>query len=345
MCSASVPAWGQTDEQRASARSLATEGASAFREGRFKEAAEFFSKAESLVHAPPHLLFLARAYTKLGQFVKAREAYLKITRETLEPKAPPAFREAQTAASNELSTLEPKIAGLTVKVQGGESAKDLTVRIDDVTMSNVLIGARQPIDPGEHKIDATATGLRAQPFKVKLLDGESSVVILKLEVDASAQTGAASAVAASPTSAPSATSASAADASPVADSGAPHGSSNSMRTGAYVALGVGALGLGIGTVFLLKSQSKHSQADEICSLPGPRPCPLSRQAEVDQLDSDGKSAATIGIVGLVVGGIGAAAGVGLLVASGSKGGDAKSASAPGIEPWIGLHSAGVSGRF
>jgi len=48
-------ALAQSDEQRAAARSLATEGAGAFNDGRYQEAVELFSKAESLVHAPPHL--------------------------------------------------------------------------------------------------------------------------------------------------------------------------------------------------------------------------------------------------------------------------------------------------
>jgi hypothetical protein len=88
------PAAAQGDEQRAGARTLATEGAQAFNEGRFKDAVDLFGKAESLVHAPPHLLFMARAYTKLGQYVKAREAYLKIVKEQLPANAPQAFRDA-----------------------------------------------------------------------------------------------------------------------------------------------------------------------------------------------------------------------------------------------------------
>jgi len=58
-------AFAQSDEQRAGARTLATEGAQAFNESRFKDAVDLFSKAESLVHAPPHLLFMARAHAKL----------------------------------------------------------------------------------------------------------------------------------------------------------------------------------------------------------------------------------------------------------------------------------------
>src|SRR5688572_12247306 len=92
-------ALGQTDEQRAAARSLATEGATAFNEGRYQDAVDMFTKAESLLHAPPHLLFLARSHAKLGQLVKAREAYMKVVKETLPPNASPAFRNAQSSAN------------------------------------------------------------------------------------------------------------------------------------------------------------------------------------------------------------------------------------------------------
>src|SRR5689334_21165790 len=94
LCMWTSAAHAQTDEQRAGARSLATEGASAFKDGRYKEAVDLFTKAESLMHAPPHLLYLARAHVKLGQYVKAREAYLRITKEQLGGNAPQAFRDA-----------------------------------------------------------------------------------------------------------------------------------------------------------------------------------------------------------------------------------------------------------
>src|SRR5260221_11311671 len=186
VCACSVPAFSQTDEQRAGARSLATEGASAFSDGRYKDAVDLFSKAESLVHAPPHLLFMARAHTKLGQFVKAREAYLKITKEQLAPNAPQAFRDAQGAAPRELAAIDPKIGAVTVKVEGAEAAKDLQVKVDGVAISSVLVGVSQPIDPGDHKIEAIATGFRPHPRLLKIGEGEKTSTSLKLEVDPNA---------------------------------------------------------------------------------------------------------------------------------------------------------------
>jgi len=58
---------GADDENRAAARSAAVAGATAMNEGRFAEAADLFTRAEALVHAPTHLLYLARTQVKLGR--------------------------------------------------------------------------------------------------------------------------------------------------------------------------------------------------------------------------------------------------------------------------------------
>ena len=102
---------------------------------------------------------------------------------------------------------------------------------------------------------------------------------------------------------------------------------------------MGAVGLGLGTVFLLKAGSKHSQADDLCTLPGGA-CPTSQKDAIDQLDNEAKKAKGAAIAGFVVGGIGIAAGVTLLMMS-----NGASSNQASIQPWIGLGSAGVSGRF
>src|SRR6185503_12180093 len=81
-------AFAQTDQQRADARAAATDGAVAFQASRWAEALDLFQRAESLVHAPPHVLYIARSQVKLGHLVEAREAYRKLTSETLAPTAP-----------------------------------------------------------------------------------------------------------------------------------------------------------------------------------------------------------------------------------------------------------------
>src|SRR6185369_1760196 len=77
------PAQAQTKEQKAGARAAADAGGDAFDAGKYAEAADLFERAERLLHAPPHLLYAARAHAKLGHVVEARELYLTLTREHL----------------------------------------------------------------------------------------------------------------------------------------------------------------------------------------------------------------------------------------------------------------------
>lgn len=338
----------QTDEQRAGARSLATEGAQAFSEGRFKDAVDLFGKAESLVHAPPHLLFMARAHAKLGQFVKAREAYLKVIKEQLPPNAPQAFRDAQVTADEERKQVEPHIGRLTVKVEGGASAKDLSVAINGQPVSSVLLGIPQPIDPGTHTVTATATGFKAAPVTVSLKDAGQSAVTIRLEVDDSvpppgaSPTPAAAGAGGVVSTAPSG--------SPASDTGTSGG--NGMRTAAYVGFGVGAVGVALGTVFVLKSAGNRKDADQAeqarvaaCKgSPGAGgPCDKSspEAQKVAGLDDDARSAKTLGIVGYVVGGLGVATGVTLFVLSNNKA-ESKSAF---VAPYVGFGALGLRGAF
>jgi len=333
-------ALGQSDEQRAGARTLATEGALAFNEGRFKDAVDLFARAESLVHAPPHLLFMARAHAKLGQFVKARENYWKIIREQLSPNAPQAFRDAQAAAEEERKQVEPHVGRLLVKVEGAETAKDLVVTIDGQPFPNVMLGVPQPIDPGEHTVTATATGFKAVPTKVAIKDAGSGSVVVKMEVDnsvpppgpAPADSSASSAIVSTgPTGAPS-------------DTG-PSKGTNGLRIGSYVGFGVGAVGLALGTVFVLQSSSKRQDADALAKQIG---CDgdsclgtSQERARLDGLDADARSAQTLGIVGYAVGGAGVAAGVVLFILSNKK----EEPTSAFVTPYVGPGAAGVHGVF
>jgi hypothetical protein len=325
---------------------LATEGAQAFNEGRFKEAVDLFVKAESLMHAPPHLLFAARAHAKLGQFVKAREAYMKVVKEQLAPNAPQAFRDAQAAAEEERKQVEPHIGRLTVKVEGAEGAKDLVVAVDGQPIPSVLLGVPQPMDPGDHTVTATATGFKSAPVAASLKDAGIGAVTLKMEVDNSVPPpGAAPAPGAAAGGALST-----APAGPAADAGSKSG----MRIGSYVGFGVGAVGVALGTVFVLRSSSKRKAADGVdveatgsttggpCSFSAGT-CDAESASAKNQaaLDNQARSAKTIGIVGYVVGGLGVAAGVTLFVLSSNK----EEPKAAFVAPYVGLGAVGVRGAF
>jgi len=327
--------FAQTDEERAGARAAASEGAKAFNEGRFADAIDLFTRAQSLVKAPPHLLFIARSHEKLGQLVKARENYLAIKRTNLAADAPPAFKDAKDNAEKELAALEPRLPYVTVNVQGGGAAQ-VTVTQDGVAIPSALVGVPRPVDPGEHKFQAFAKDMESQVATVAVKEAGKESVALTLESKPGA--GAPGGGAQGGDGGKGADGAGTGK-----DTGG--GGSNGMKIGAYAALGVGVVGLGLGTVFALSAKSKRDDADALCNLPGGK-CPDNKKSEIDSLDKDADSASTLSIVGFVAGGLGVATGVTLLIlSSSSKSGSGKLEKAPRVTPWVGYRSLGVTGTF
>lgn len=336
--SAAAPnARAQSDEQRADARSLAVQGVKAFSEGRWQDAVDFLDRAESLVHAPTHLLFLARAHAKLRHYVKARELYLRIAHQTIGASASQAFRDAQASAADEVADVEPHIGQLTISVRGPDP-NTAKVTMDGAAVQSVLIGVARPVDPGEHQVNVEASGFAAQSKKVTVGDGGSATVVLELAPGGSSATAPGS-----PSSASTGSAGALSSPPPALDTRS--SSRSGKRIGAYVALGVGAVGLGAGTFFVVRSASKRADADkkfEECG--GATGCrkddPLS--AEVSSLDRAAGSAKTLGIIGFAVGGAAVATGVTLFVLSGGR---KKTTADVSVSPWVGLGNAGLRGTF
>lgn len=326
-------AQAQSDDDRAGARAAATEGVKALNEKRFAEAADLFGRAESLVHSPVHLLYLARSQEKLGRLVKARETYNKIIREKLAADAPDAFHQAQTSAQQEASGLDARIGSVTVKLEG--EMGPVTVTMDGEKVPAALVGLPLPIDPGSHVFEASGTDLKSDPVTIQVAEGARET--LPLVVKSAPGTRPIGSTEPSPAAAGAAASATPANTPPPNSDSSSSG--NGLKIGGYVALGAGVVGVGLGTLFLVKANGKKSDADDLCSAPAG--CPLSKKSEVDALDSDYKSAATVSVISYAVGGVGLATGVTLLILSGNK----HPERAASVVPWIGYQSAGFSGRF
>jgi hypothetical protein len=321
----------------------AVEGHKAFFEKRYDDAIDLFTRAESLVHAPPHLLFIARASEKLGRLVTARENYMRIVTENIAPGAPKAFHQAQDAAQAELPALEARIPYLTVKVKGTVKGEEVAVMVDEVRIAGALIGLPNPVDPGERVVSAVAKGKRAKARTITIAEAERQTIELELLPDASAvlpgeeqKPGEPSDPSPKPDAAPKG------KAKPLAQPESADSSSGGLTYGSYAAFGVGALGIGAGVLFTLQSSSKRSEVEEIC--PGGACTNLGRaEAEnVEALNADAGSLQTLATVGYIVGGVGVATGVTLYILGSGK---ENAGAAVTITPWVGVASAGVVGRF
>lgn len=330
----------QTEEDRAAARSLATQGITAFNEGRHAVALDLFTRAESLLHAPPHMLYMARSAAKLGQLVRAREVYLKLVREELPASAPQAFRDAQTEARDEVQAIEPRLANLVINVKppAGVEPGSIKLELDDKAISSAVLGVPIPADPGKHRITASAPGYQSRLVEVSLAEGGrgTAEVVLEPSTVTEPATGA--------PSAPTAGTATLTSTPPAPDSTTTSGSGSPawMRPVSYVAMGVGVLGLGAGTYFGLKSRGTRKDADNLanqCESPCLNSDPLV--SEIGAKDDDARRQMTISIVGFIVGGVGAVTGVTLFALSGRR----SPQSAQVVAPYVGWGAAGLHGTW
>jgi hypothetical protein len=178
----STSAWAQpSDADRSTARGLATEGLAALGKKDYVTAADRLSRAEGILHAPTHLLGLARAQVGLGRWVSAQETYLRIVREGAPSGAPAPFVKAVEEAQKELDALAPRVPSLVVQVTGTTTA---AVLIDGAPLPGAALGVKRPVDPGQHVVRATADGFAPAEATVMSNEGKSDSVTLDLKAAA-----------------------------------------------------------------------------------------------------------------------------------------------------------------
>jgi len=298
---------------RATARSLATEGYWALQEKRYADAADRFSRADALVHAPTLTLDWARSLVGLGQFVEAQERYELIIREGLAAKSPKSWARALSDAKAELAALKPRLAWVTIAVSGSNDAQ---VSVDGIAVPAAAVGVRRAINPGAHDVSATAQGYLSSRQTLRLAEGEEGSVSLVLQIDPDQQVAS---VVAAPAQPPPA----------VVPAHGPN------RTAAYVAFGVAGAGLVVGGITGLMALSKNSTLEKDC--PDRDNCAFPDTIQAYH---------TLGYIsgaGFIVGATGIATGITLLLLNGKS----PSTSTRGlvVQPYLGVGSVGATGTF
>lgn len=328
----------QSDEDKAAARTLATQGAEALNNKKYAEAIDLVSRAEAIVHAPTHLLMIARAQVGVGKLVAARETYLKLTREELAANAPAAFKRAQSEGKEDLAALEPRIASLRIVLEG-PGQKNATVKLDDAPVSAALIGVHRPVDPGAHEVVAYPTGQSPVKGSITLKEGEKREI--KLTLAEAPLPG----VPANPADNPDA------GKPPVAGDQPSGGSSKFMTPLRGAGIGVGAVGLGgiiVGAIFIGKGSSTQSQADAAFKACNTKPdCAKApenspKKKAIAELDTNAANQKTIATIGFIAGGVALAGGITMIVLGKPK---ADAPAKTGVTPWFTGTSAGLSGTF
>jgi hypothetical protein len=276
-------AFAQDAEIRTAARDLATQGAQAFDAGDYAQASDFFRRAHELVPAPSIALLRARSLAKLGQLLEAVDIYEQTARFKLPEDAPEAYLQAVETARIEMEDVRHRLPRLKVTLIGVNSSEPAQVSMDDKPTPPALLGVERPINPGQHRVEARVAGQLRATRELSMVEGQSYQIELDLRPAQPAP---------KPVVVP-----------PVA-SDSPAGKTNMRKTAGFVALGVGALGLGIGTYTGIVALHHKSELDSVCK---PN-CPPSSADDIDAFRSN----RTISYVSFGVGIAAAATGVALL---------------------------------
>jgi len=164
----------------ATARELYKQGADALEAGNAEVAVAKLSQAWALVHTPVIGVDLARAQSKLGHLVEAREAALSVQRLVVSFDETARSTEARGDAAKIADALEPRIPHIIVTVDGlaGHSG---TVKLDGNIIPAVALAAPRQANPGTHMATVDTDDGRHAENTLVLPEHETNTIVLHLD--------------------------------------------------------------------------------------------------------------------------------------------------------------------
>jgi len=203
----------------------------------YAEACPKLARSQELAPSGGTLLNLGDCYEKNGQTASAWISF----RDAAARAATAGQKQAQAAALVRADALAPKLLRMTITLAPDARVPGLEIKRDGQVVSNAELGIDVPIDPGPHKIEATAPGHVPWTNEVSVVQGKPTepIVIAKLEPR---------------------------PAEPAAARGATidPNRGNTQRTIGLVVAGGGLLAASIGAVFGLKAFSTNDDALSHC---------------------------------------------------------------------------------
>jgi hypothetical protein len=311
------------------ARQLGNQGLELAAAGDCAAAVEPLARSEAMHHAPTTLAILGECHIAVGKLVEGVEELTRVVRENLDDQSPASFRAAQDRARVRLDEARPRLPKMRVVVVGAAANTGLTVRVDGEPIPIASLGLDRPVDPGHHRVDATASGYKQASGELTLAEGETRALSIELERLPEALATATDAPEGGSITGPS----------PVTiPSQGPID-----RTPAYVAFGIGAASIVTGTGFGIFTLSKTSSLDKLC--PSSSTCPPSAKGDIDLA----KTTAWISNISLGVGAAALLAGLyfALRGHTSDRASTARNAATSNatIHPRIVVGSAGLEGSF
>jgi hypothetical protein len=261
--------------QSAAAEALFDEGRRLMEAGRYGDACGRFEESQRLDQGIGTQYNLADCWEKTGRIASAWGAFLDVSYTARKEGQP----EREKVARDRAQAIAPRLPRLTVVVAQG--ADDASLRI---TRDGVLVGKGQwstslPVDPGTHRIAATAQG--KEPWETTVQLAETATVTVQIPALATLSK------------------------EPAAPQQPLRPSSGGVHRGSAWALGgISLAGIALGSVYGLAARSRNDDSMAYCS--GKTVC---SQQGVDLRDEARRDA----LVSTIAFGVGAAALAGAVV--------------------------------
>jgi hypothetical protein len=275
-----------TPTQREQAQTRFVRGKELFDQGNFEAALVEFDASRAIVASPNTRLYRARCLRQRGQLVLAYTELGRTMVEALElVKLEARYARTVEAATDERKSLEAELGFVNVTVHHPRAETRLFVNGEEVRRS--AWSEPLPSAPGAVQVKVSTPGLADTVKDAEVTAGAS--------VDVAVDLGA------TPASAP----AGSAPPPKALDVGASISSGErpaSLRPYAFIAGGVGVLGLGAFGVFGAMSRRDYQELEDACS---DDRCPASSQDTIDR----GRSHQRLANIGLAVGAVGVGAAV------------------------------------
>lgn len=261
--SLSSPGQAQERHDPAAAEELFRQGRAAAENRDYLAACAKFRESNRMDPALGTLFNIADCEEKLGRLATSWTLFQEVAQRL------PLDDDRHVIADQRAQALELRVPRLSVHL-APSARTDIAVRRDGVALGSASLDTWLPVDPGEHVVVVTAPGTESVSFVARVGEGERSQLDVQLGP-------------------------------PLADAGAAKSSGSGAppanHTAAYLAGGLGALGLVTGVVAGVLVLDRKSTVDRNCT------DDVCNQAGYDAAQS-GKTLGVVTTVGLITGALG-----------------------------------------
>ena len=296
LCVASVTHADTDAQKRTAAQALFDEARRLVDEGRHDEACPKFRESQSLDPGIGTLYNLGVCLETIGRTASAWAAF----REAADMAKIAGQSDRELAARDRAVALEPRLMRLRIEVPMEARVAELVVQLDGIPVGQGQWGVDVPVDPGRHTVSAAATGKVDRTMAVELVtEGATRAVRVEPLEDAAVPPP-------RPVDQPRPP-----QPSPLTTSQQPpdRAAADSQETWGWVLGGVGAVGVGVGTILAFGAKSKYDDSLEHCDTGDPNRC----DSEGVSLRDDARSRGNYATVAIGLGAAALAGGAVLLI--------------------------------